>query len=204
MKKLLLMLSVTLLLASCITTSPRPYDAIEYNHSVVLTVNATRAVHRCSDVTPDKKEFWIYMQQVNTESFILEEFITNKADSSQIEPAVNEVRELVNQVLTRPSFSKTYCTLKLTNIQAGSRILSRVLGQSDEFKACKGGIKKRYDLFTEAYNNKNITPDEYKELVSDVISLGKIDIVGCNAVMRKEMQEDLQLVEKLLPSIMAL
>lgn len=190
-----------LVLSGCFSLTPRSYDPVEYNHVVTLTVNATRSVHRCNDQTDNRKEFWGYMQQVNTESFVLDEFINNKSNSDQVAPAIDQVRNMVSAILIRQKFSNAYCTLKLTNIQAGSRIISRVLGQTEMFGACDGGIKKRYDIVADSYKSKAITEEEYKELANDVVNLGKIDAISCSVFRRKQLLDDVQVVEKLAAAL---
>lgn len=182
------------MLVGC-TTTPRVYDPIEYNHAVSLTVNLTRAIHRCEDPSAGNKEFWSYVQLANTDSFMLTEYVSNRADSKLVIPVVEQTRQLFNDVLNRPVFSPAYCVNKLTNVQAASRIVARALGQTEKFNACQSGIKERYNLFTKSYQAKEISDSEYQELVGDIPKLVAIDSAGCDVVTRAKLLEDLQLIK---------
>ena len=193
------------MLAGCLSLTPRPYDNVEYGIASSLTVNTTRAIYRCSEVnTSDSKELWKYIQNSNTDSLLLYEYITNKDNSDMLVPAIVNVRDLMNDVLKNSSFSSKYCIHKLSNIQVGSRILSRTLGQSDNFNVCQGDVSERFKLFKDSYDKKLITVAEYKELVEDLINLKKINTAGCDQATRTKMLEDLQMLEKILPTILGL
>lgn len=187
-----------------ITHEQRPYDPVEYDYAISITVDATRAIHRCEDTSAEAKDFWSYVQLANTDSFKLQEFVDNRANSDQVVPAVTALRRSVVDVLERGTFSPTYCVLKLTNVQASSRIISRALGHTDRAAVCDGGIGERYAQFSAAYTAGQINVSEYKELVNDVVRLEQIDQSGCSIAIRVQMQKDLQLIEKALPAILSL
>ena len=191
-----------LFLTACISLTPRPYDSMEYSLSNSIVVNSTRAIHRCNNT--DDKELWAYIKNINSDSLMLDEFVRNKLDSQLLIPSIDQIRTMTNQLLIRNKFSDQYCTHKLSNIQASARILSRTLGESDSFKLCDGGIKERLDLFTDSFNKSLISKDEYQELVTNIALLEKVDTNGCDQITRTKMQKDLQLVLKILPSIMGL
>lgn len=193
-------------LAGCSTLEslvPRQYDNVEYKYSVDISVYATRAIHICSD--PDKKALFVsYLQEANLDTMVLTEFATDKSDSAALKSMVEAIQLMVNDILIRGKFSQQYCVHKLSNIQASARIIARSLGQADQFNMCDGTIRERYDLFTKSFLAKEITPSEYKELVSDMIRLEKVDSTGCSFTVRQKHLQDLQLMETILPAIMSL
>ncbi len=191
-------------ISGCVTTTPRPYDSTEYELSVRVIVDTTRAIHRCDNPSASNDDLWLYVRQANNSSLLLEEFLINKYNSDAFIPAVKQIREMINAVSIRGHFSSAYCVNKLTNIQAGSRILARALGRTDKFDMCEGGIKSRYDIFTREYNAKKMSASEYKELVNDVVKLQTVDTAGCDNSTHQKMLEELQLIEKALPAIMVL
>lgn len=200
-----LLCGLIIMLSGCsLTSAPRPYDPVEYYLSTSLTVNATRALHRCNDVNVNDKEFWKYFQLANTNSFELSEFISNKKDSERISIAIENTRSLVTDVLKRGNFSPSYCIHKVSNIQASSRIVSRALGKAERFNLCDNNIKTRFNLFAASYNEKKLTKEEYKELVEDLVKLAKIDSSSCDESVKSTMREDLQLLEKALSILLAI
>jgi hypothetical protein len=200
--RLSLLLAMVVLMTGCMTV--RPYDPIEYGLSITVTVNATRAIHQCDDPSQDNEELWVYIQQMNTDSLNLSEFINDKGNSTNLLPLIKQIRDMVNDTLIRGKFSSAYCVHKLSNIQAGSRILARVLGNTDRFDTCEGGIRARYDGFTKSYQNNDINASEYKELVMDIVKLETIDTSGCSQSTRQKIAEDLVFIKENLPAILGL
>jgi hypothetical protein len=198
------LVSVLLILAtlSGCSTTPRPYDSIEYLANVSVTVDTTRAIHECHN--RDRLEFYNYLHQANSESMLLDEFAKGKSDSTKLITAVDIERSMFNEIIVRGDFSESYCVEKLTNIQAVSRILARVDGGSGNFNMCDGGIKERYTLFSQSYANGDITVSEYKELVTDVLKLDKVDTSGCSIESKRKLLDDLQFIESIAPTIMKL
>jgi len=193
MKRILL----AMMLTGCSIT-PRVFDNVEYDYAVRMTIDSTRAIHRCD--SPDR---WQYIQALNTDSLILQEYVVRKDESDMVRRMALEVRKMTLEVLDRPLPSQQFCVLKLTNIQASSRILSKVLGNA-QASMCDGGLVSRLDQFTKAYKQGQIAEDEYKELVSDMESLRLINKLGCSATELEQMHEDLELLEKVLPSVLSL
>jgi hypothetical protein len=179
----------------------RQYDPVEYYLAVSTTVNATRAIHRANDTSPLNTEFWGYVQDMNTASFVLDEYVKNKDDSFKIFPVVDAMRSSVNELLARGTFSSAYAVDKLTDIQVESRILSRTLGSTDRYSMCDGGIKIRANRFTDDYNAKKITPDEYKDLMADLIKLETVDTTSCDFVTRTKFLNDIEFVKSILGAI---
>ena len=202
MRKLILL--SFLLLTGCISLQSRPYDPVEYYLSTSTTVNITRAIHRCNSDELDKKMFWEYVQAANTDNLKLEEFLVNKNNSTQLLPAVKQIRSLINETLVRGSFTPKYCIYKLSNVQVGSRILSRSLGQSNQFNFCEGGIRERFNAFENSYKKNEISGSEFKELTNDILGLEGLDTSTCDVKIRETILKDIQFVKSVLPMIMGL
>lgn len=204
---------VLALLQGCSTiksllSDPREFDPVEYGIAIDTTVNTTRAIHLCDDPSLQNVEFWGHVVDMNRNSLRLDEYLANKKESAALKTTVDHVRLMVNDVLIRGRFSEGYCRLKLSNIQASLRIVSRTLGATDQFNMCEGGIRQRYMLFDEAYKStdpvKKITAQEYKDLFVDLERLSEVDTSGCDMTTRRAQQEDIQLIEKVLPEVMSL
>ena len=193
-----IVLIISTLVSSIIgcTTSPRQYDPVEYSYSVNTTVDSTRAVHRCGNV--DKTDLWKYIQNVNTNSLVLFEYTANKSESTVLNTSVIQLRNIVNELLIRGKFSDTYCTLKVTDIQISSRIISRVLGNSELFSVCEGGIKDRYLKYKDAFDNGKINKSEFDELTGDLLKLEKIDTGSCTMENKRKRQEELEFIKNIV------
>ena len=203
MRITILLLSAMLLAGCSLLSDPRPYDNVEYLLITKVTVESTRAIHMCSDPTHKNTVLWEHVDEVNANSLVLDEFLANKNDSLSQKQTVTNIRLMVNNLLVRGNFSKAYCVEKLTNIQASSRIVARSMGQSDH-AACDGGIQDRYTIFAKSFAEKEISASEFKELVNDVDRLTNVDTKGCDADTLRKHQEDVQLMEKVVPMIMSL
>lgn len=189
------MLSLMVLVAAgCSTQVSRPYDAVEYKLVTDMSVSATHAIHRCDKVTGDEWQAWA--QKLNHDSTTLVEFVYNKADREQVLPAARQIRVQVSEMLGKPSLSATYCRHKLSNIQAGSRILARALANAD-LDLCQGDVVKRYDLFAKSFKQGYVTKSEFEDLVSDLTRLAQIDQSGCTLKHRAELEQALELLKLL-------
>ena len=194
-----LLIGFTLSLITGCMLTPRPYDNIEYSYVINTSVQSTRAIHRCNDV--DKTDFWKYYQELNTSSFTLDEFINNKGNSEYINESVDNLRDMVNDFSQKGKFTNQYCIHKLSNIQASSRIVSRVLGGSDKYNFCDKSIKDRFLVFKDSYDKKLITKEEFKELIEDLTRLEKIDTNTCDIYVRERLIEDFNMIKDYLPGI---
>jgi hypothetical protein len=181
-----------------------PFDPVEYSLAVDLTVNTTRAIHRCENTTASNTDLWKFIQNVNTADLELQEYSSNKDNSEQLMVQINQIAGMISNILSRSTFTPQYCIHKLGNIQAASRILDRTLGRNEKFNPCQGGIIARSNAFTASYKANKITVNEYKELVMDLAKLKEIDTTGCSTANRNKMQDELNIVNEAIPVIMGL
>jgi hypothetical protein len=178
----------------------RTYDPVEYNYAIQLTVNATHAVHRCNAM--ETTEFDNYVQKLNSDSFTLVEYVSNKSNAGQILPEAKQLRMLVEEFTSKDAKSEMYCKHKLSNIQAGSRIFARVdNNNTGGFNYCQDDLKNRYVLFEQSFNKQLISQTEFKELSDDLLKLKTVDTRGCVIQIRNKMQEDIKYIEKALSII---
>ena len=198
------LISISVLISTIVgcNIAPRQYDPVEYSYVINTTINTTRAIHRCND--SDGSEFWSYVELSNTSSLFLDEYSRNKGDSANLVLSISQLRDMVNDVLKRRNFSNQYCVHKLSNIQASSRIISRVLGSADNINYCSGNIKQRFIAFKTSYDKKEINASEFNELVNDILKLEKIDKTVCSEATKQQMLEDLQFIQSVLPTLTGL
>ena len=90
---------------------------------------------------------------------------------------------------------------KLTNIQAESRILERILGNTDRYNMCDGGILSRYNRFKADYDDGKLSEIEFKDLTNDLIKLGKIDKSGCTNAVRVQMINDIETIKTIVSAL---
>lgn len=192
----LLLVALALVLSACASTTARKYDPVEYERAVMISVNATHAVHRCD--RPTGTEYLHYLQALNSDSFILEEYVANKGDTAGTLDAAKQIRLLVQEFLSKDGttkYSTGYCKHKLSNIQASARIYARATALSDRFDLCEGDVKARYDLFEKSYKAQAISKAEFTELVDDLIQLTNIDSSGCSLAHRKQLEDAIALIK---------
>ena len=184
---------LVVLLAGCSMLKARTYDAVEYDYVITTVVNSTQAIHLCAK---QDKDYASFVQALSANSLHLEEYITNKADTKQIEPAVKQIIAMSKDLSLRSSYSEMYCKHKLSNIQESSRTLARALGNTDKFDLCKGDVQMRYSLFELSYKTDKITLSEFKELTKDILKLKEVNQSSCTLENRIKMEETINLIEK--------
>ncbi len=200
MKRIVLLLLLPLV-ASCSMFKSRAYDPVEYDYAIQLATDATHAVHRCADAND---EYYAYLQSLNHISFLLPEYIKNKADSKQALPSAVRVRQLTISFLQRHDRTAQYCTHKLSNIQAASRMLARSLGSAEGFDPCSDDVKARYALFEDSYKKKLISEDEFKELSGDLTDLSTINVSSCTLQHREQLEASVHAIQSAVGIITAL
>jgi len=192
MKKVSLIVAA-LLLSACSMFQARPYDNVEYNYAVLITANATHAAHRCGDTSvPD---YQTYLQAMNHDSLTLDEFVSDKADSKQALPAVEQIRDMTSTFLSHPTYSVAYCQHKLSNIQASARTFARAIGGNKTYDMCQSDVQQRYNLFSISYKDGKISKAEFDELTGDLLKLQTIDTSGCTLEERAKMAEALKVIQ---------
>jgi hypothetical protein len=179
-------------LSGCTGFMPRPYDPVEYNNLISLTVVSTQAIHNCPIRGDD---FVASMNKLKAASEHLDEFISNKRDIGNVEVSVKHLNFMIMTIINNPNYSNQYCTHKLSNIQASSRILSRAIGDDKDLNLCQGNVQTRYALFEDSYLKKRITKPEFKDLTSDLRRLKEIDASACKMELMIQMQEAIQAIE---------
>lgn len=183
MKKLLTIAAI-LSLSACSTFTARQYDAVEYNYAVRIAVNATHAAHLCKEEGPD---YQLYLHEMNSDSAILQEYVSNKADTAQALPAVIQIRGIVMSFLAEPKRTVAYCKHKINNIQASARIYARAVGASSKYDPCAGNPEDRLVDFKKSYDAKAITKEEFADLVDDLKKLTTVDTSSCTLDERAKM-----------------
>jgi len=195
MKNKLMLLSVLLLtLAGCATTelTARLYDANEYNYAVNIAVNATHAVARCET---RNAEYDVYLQKINSDSFTLLEYVSNKTDTKQALPAATQIREISLDFLNNKMYNNRYCQHKLSNIQGAARMFARGVGYTDRFNICKGNVLERFTAFELSYTQNMISREEFANLSQDLLKMQKIDTAGCTLEDRVKLEQAINIIQ---------
>ena len=191
--KILTLLASAILLSGCAMFQARSYDPVEYNYAVTITTNATHATHRCiSMADPDYDK---YLQLINHDSLTLVEYVSDKADTTQVVPAAEQIRDMTSTLLGHKLYSVAYCQHKLSNIQASARTFARAVSGNSEYDMCQSDVQSRYDFFKKSYDSTLISREEYAELVGDLLKLQTVDTSGCTLEERAKMQKALELIK---------
>lgn len=195
-------LLIILILTGCSTITgmftARTYDPVEYNYAVMIATNATHAVHRCKVQGTD---YHGYLQAMNHDTLILVEYVSNKKDAEQALPAARQIRSVTTSFMARPDRSVSYCLHKINSIQASARMFARGIATSTQFNPCDGNPGERLIDFQKSYDAKEITKEEFTDLVSDLQKLVTIDASSCTLANRAKMDKlvsDLQSLTGLL------
>jgi len=193
-------LAVALALTGCanltgLSPTTRDYDSNEYNYAIMVVTDATAAVRLCGNRNTGYES---YIRKLDIDSATLVEFVANKADTTQALPAALQIRDLVEEVIDTPGFSKRYCQHKLSNVQASGRMFARGVGSTDRFNVCNGNVSDRFDLFQESYNNNSITKAEFMYLSNDLLKLQDIDTAGCTLEQRKELERAIEVIQSVV------
>jgi hypothetical protein len=197
MKKLLTIAAI-FTLSACSTFTARQYDAVEYDYAVRIAVNATHAAHLCKEEGPD---YQTYLHEMNRDSALLQEYVSNKEDTTEALPAAIQVRGIVMSFLAEPKRTVAYCKHKINNVQASARMYARAVGSSSKFNPCDGSPEDRLVDFKKSYDAKAITKPEFADLVDDLRKLTTIDASSCTLENRAKMAKlasDLQSLSGLL------
>ena len=197
MKKLLTLAAI-FALSACSTITARQYDPVEYDYAVRIAVNATHAAHLCKEEGPD---YQFYLHEMNSDSATLQEYVSNKEDTTQALPAAIQVRGIVMSFLAEPKRTVAYCKHKINNIQASARMYARAVGSSSKFNPCEGNPEDRLVDFKRSYDAKAITKPEFADLVDDLRKLTTIDTASCTLENRAKMAKlagDIQSLSGLL------
>lgn len=195
MKAKLTILAVALSLSGCAMFSSRDYDPIEYSYAIDIATDATHAVHRCATRSDG---FDTYLQKINATSFTLVEYVSNKADSTQVLPAAMQVRDVSLSFLMTPSYSNRYCQHKLSNIQASARMFARGVGNTDRFNICAGNVQDRFAAFQKSFDENAITKSEFVDLSGDLIRMKTIDSSSCTLEQRVEFESTINGIQAAL------
>ncbi len=201
MKKIYL-IAITLFLTACSTNmiKSRNFDSTEFNYATLIAADSTHAIHRCSS---KGTEFENYLQKLNSETFYLVEYVSNKSDTEQVLPAANMVREITFDYLTdNKDKSVKFCQHKLSNVQVSARMLARGLANSDRFDACSGDVQQRFELFEKSYNEKLISKNEFVNLSNDLLKLKTINTAGCTLENRAKFETAIDLIQKTVSFLM--
>ena len=182
----LLSILFALFLFGCSSITTRDFDSIEYNYAVNISADATHAIHLCKIKNSD---YYGYLKQINHNSFVLEEYVANKADSDIALPAVNQLRDISLSFLIKSTMSDSYCISKLSNVQASARMYARSIGYASKFDPCKGDVESNFTIFKKQYDSKEITQDEFKDLTGDLIKMNTIDQSGCTLETRNNLNK---------------
>ena len=185
MKSKIAILVATLLATGCSMFTSRTYDPVEYNYAISIAVDATHAVNRCQTRKDGYNE---YLQKINSATFTLDEYVSNKNDSEQVLPAALQIREIAKDLLQNKTYSTRYCQHKLSNIQAAARMFARGVGSTDRFNVCSGNIQNRFEAFEQSLARKEITKLEFVDLSGDLIRLETIDQSGCSLSQRADFE----------------
>lgn len=189
MNKIIFAFSV--LLAGCASQLTRNYDSTEFNYVVLIAADATHAVSRCGR---RGDEYDAYLQKLNSNTFTLMEYVSNKSDTKQVLPEATMIREITQDFLANTDYSNRYCQHKLSNIQAGARMMARGLSGSDRFDLCKGGIRERFTFFELSYVQNQITRAEFANLSGDLIKMETIDASSCTLEERAALEKTINII----------
>lgn len=200
MKNILVILTA-LILTACSTNmiKSRSFDPVEFNYATLIAADATHAVHRCAK---QDAEFSAYLQKLNSETFYMAEYVSNKSDTDQVLPAALVVREITFNFLTSNNKNVKFCQHKLSNVQASARMLARGLSNADRFDACSGDVQGRFDLFEKSYAEKLISKDEFVNLSNDLLKLKTVNTAGCTLENRAKLETALDLIQKTVSFLM--
>ena len=197
MKKLLTLAAI-FALSACSTITARQYDPVEYDYAVRIAVNSTHAAHLCKEEGTD---YQTYLHEINRDSALLQEYVSNKEDTLQALPAAIQVRGIVISFLAKPARTVAYCKHKINNVQASARMYARAVGSSTKFNPCEGNPEDRLVDFKRSYDAKAISKEEFADLAGDLQKLTTIDESGCTLENRAKMAKlasDLQSLSGLL------
>ena len=195
MKTKLTIVAAAIALSGCAMFSSRDYDPVEYSYAIDIAADATHAVHRCN--TRDDG-FDSYLKKLNSNSFTLVEYVSNKADSVQVLPAAMQVRDVTSSFLMTPTYSNRYCQHKLSNIQASARMFARGVGNTDRFNICDGNVQDRFAAFQKSLIENAITKPEFVDLSGDLIRMKVIDTSSCTLEQRVEFESTINSIQTAL------
>jgi len=177
--------------------TPRQFDPEEYGKAISVVVDATRLAHNCAN--PVDPLYTRFVNELNTDSMYLDEYVAHKKDNGDAVSGSAQIRLMVLEFDKHATMSIRYCLEKTSDIQSAARTMSRTLGREGKYDYCKQDLTAAFARLQDFHGKKEVTDDEFTELGSDMVRLGRVNASACGLLDRERIETAISVIQKLLP-----
>ncbi len=178
--------------------TPRQFDPVEYGQSISVVMDATRLAHNCSQ-RKDNPLYTRFVNDLNTDSMYLEEYVAHKKDNGDATSGAAQIRLMVLEFDKHETMSTRYCLEKASDIQNAARTMSRTLGREGKYDYCKQDLAAAFNRLQDFHTKKEVSDDEFAELGSDMVRLGRVNVAACGLLDRERIETAISIIQKILP-----
>lgn len=177
--------------------TPRQFDPVEYGKAVSVVIDATRLAHNCS--TPTDPLYTRFVNELNTDSMYLEEYVAHKKDNEDATTGSAQIRLMVLELDRHATMSVRYCLEKTSDIQNAARTMSRTLGREGKYDYCKQDLAAAFTRLQDFHTKHEVSDEEFAELGSDMVRLGRVNVSACGLLDRERIETAISVIQKVLP-----
>jgi pyruvate formate-lyase activating enzyme-like uncharacterized protein len=153
--------------------------------------------HNCAN--PKDPLYTRFVNELNTDTMYLEEYVSHKKDNEDATSGSAQIRTMVLEFDKHATMTTRYCLEKVSDIQNAARTLSRTLGREGKYNYCKADLATAFARLQDFHNKKEVTDEEFAELGSDMVRLGKVNVAACGLLDRERIETAISVIQKVLP-----